>query len=441
MKARKKKVAATIDPAQIQNSRSIPPPGSHFVGASLQSLVDIYNGTIRGDVDALPAAQELQAAAPDAPDASNADRIYTQVAALYGGADLPTFQSPSGNSVKSVVFVSGSKKGGYGAFHINDGTQANFDRIVVDSLTSSGEYSRNSGLGSPVAHLGPKRTHLLPLYSEGTELRSILSSSDPRLKAYTPEAIQQCLRISAQSVAALQQAAKARNPSATPAYAPKSKKQTKKSSRAELGRQVAQANTKVLRLVAAATKETSSRRYLSTALFAAEIVESFQTETGKADPGRTDGEAVSRILGFKLAPEIALVPGFNSGVTQQWWQDGHPDWVNDNSQSDQSTGGNAAGVMFLEFLNDYLGVPLDRILARMPATNGAPLGHTYVALLNDFPNLKNSVGPDGPSAFQKMISLLTQNAQTPDGTLNLPADGNPFPSMPGASPGGLFAGH
>jgi hypothetical protein len=43
------------------------------------------------------------------------------------------------------------------------------------------------------------------------------------------------------------------------------------------------------------------------------------------------------------------------------------------------------------------------------------------------------------SAFEKMIALLQQNAQPAAGTLNLPADGNPFPAMPGAKQGGLFA--
>lgn len=431
--------SATIDPTQIQNSASIPPPHSQFVGISLQKLVDVYDGTLHGDVDAVPAAQELRAAAPGTPSTSNADYIYTQVSKLYGGVDLPSFQSPSGNSVKSLVFVSGSTQGGYGAFHINDGAQANFDRIVVDSLTSSGEYSANSGLGSPVARLGPKRAYLLPLYNEDTELRSILSPVNPRLKVYKPEAIQQSLRIAAHTTAALQLAVESRNPATLPKRSSRSPEKTEKSSHAELSRDLVGANKEVVGLVASATNVTASREYLSTALFAAEIIESFQTLTGKGDPGRTDGEAVSRVLAFKLAPEIALVPGFNVGVTQTWWHDGHPDFVNDNSQTDQSTDGNAAGAMFLLFLNDYLGIPLDHILKRMPATNGAPLGQTYAALLADFPAFKNSVGAGGPAVFTKMISLLRQNAQNPDGTLNLPADGNPFPSMPNSAQGGLAA--
>ena len=181
------------------------------------------------------------------------------------------------------------------------------------------------------------------------------------------------------------------------------------------------------------------RQYLSTALFAAEVVESFQLLTGTANAGLTDGESVSRVVAFKLAAEIGLIPGFNSGVTQQWWANGHPDFVNDNSQSDQSTNGNGAGVMFLEFLTDYLGVPLVQIISHMPKRGGAPLGDTYVNLLQDFPVLTSIAGPDGRSAFAKMVSLLRHNSQRAGGVLDLPADGNPFPMMPGAKQGGLFA--
>jgi hypothetical protein len=83
---------------------------------------------------------------------SNADYIYTQVAKLYGNASLPDFQNTAGDTVKSLVFVSGSAQGGYGAFHIGDGSaQAAFDRIVVDSLTVSGNYSPGSGLAAAKA--------------------------------------------------------------------------------------------------------------------------------------------------------------------------------------------------------------------------------------------------------------------------------------------------
>lgn len=356
---------ATIDPTQIQSASEIPPSGSQFVGSSPSGLVDVYCGTLDGDVDAQPSAQELLTTASDTGTQANADYIYNQLSALYGGVRLPNFQSPSGNSVKCVVFVSGSSQGGYGAFHI-PGTQADFDRIVVDSLNASGNYSPTSSLGNAISPEAISLPHLLPLHH---------------------------------------------------------------------GHRKIQPRDLVLRAAAPAT----GRQFLSTALFAAEAVESFQTLTGKADPGQTDGEAVSRVLAFKLAPEIALVSGFSAGVAQQWWSDGQPDFVNVNTQTDQSTDGNGAGVMFLLFLTDFLGIPMDQILAAMPATNGAPLGQTYVALLSSHPELAQAAGTDGPSAFQAMVTLLQQNATNFDGSLNLPPDGNPFPAIQGAKQGGLFS--
>src|SRR5215471_8665880 len=154
MPRHKKTVTHTIDPTQIQNPSEIPPQGSQSLGSSSQGLVDVYFGTLAGDIDAHPSAKELLGTAPDTGSLSNADYIYKQVSAVYGGVDLPSFQSPSGNSVKSLVFVSGSSQGGYGAFHIEGTSQADFDRIVVDSLNVSGSYSPGSGLGTAMAPVG-----------------------------------------------------------------------------------------------------------------------------------------------------------------------------------------------------------------------------------------------------------------------------------------------
>lgn len=436
----KRTLASTIDPTQIQNPSQIPPPGSQFAGQSPQKLVDVYFGTLPGDVDAQPSANELLGLAPDTGSLSDADYIYTQVSALYGGADLPSFQSPSGSSVKSVVFVSGSTQGGYGAFHIEGQTQADFDRIVLDSLTTSGNYSPGSGLGTMLDPTAFRVPHLLPVYRGPHDLLAVVQTDDPRLKTAKRAALIEGLKMATQSSLALRKALETRDPGAVPQNIPsRLAGEWEKSDHERLARQLVQANQDLLSLSRAVAGASPGRQYLSTALFAAEIVESFQTLTNKANPGLTDGEAVSRLLAFKLAPEIALVPGFSSAVAQQWWQDGHADFVNDNSQNDQSTDGNGCGVMFLLFLTDYLGVAVDQILKFMPATGGAPLGQTYVSLLSGFPALGQVAGADGASAFQKMVSLLQQNAQSPDGSLNLPANGNPFPGMPGAKQGGLFA--
>jgi len=428
----------TVDPTRIQSPSQIPLPGARFAGPSAQRLVDVYHGTLLGDTDARPAAKELLGTAPSTEGQANADYIYNQVSALYGGAHLPSFRSPSGNSVKSLVFVSGSSQGGYGAFHLA-GTQADFDRIVVDSLNLLGSYSAGSGLGTAMASVTAEVPHLFPMYRGIGDLHGIVHVGDLRLEAATPATIREALALAAQSTSALRMAVEARNTAAVPPAT--SSHITHLSTRDDVpeARRLIHANQDILGLIGAAARAIAGRRHLSTALFAAEIVESFQMLTGKADPGKTDGEAVSRIVAFKLAPEIALIPGFNSAVTQQWWLDGQPDFVNVNSESDQSVDGNAAGVMFLEFLTDYLGVPIDRIFHHMPSTRGAPLGETYVGLLKEYPEIAQVAGRDGVSAFRKMVSLLQQNTQTPDGSLNLPADGNPFPSMPGAKQGGLFA--
>ncbi len=429
----------TMDPGQIQDPSQIPPPGAEFAGRSSSGNVDVYSGTLPGDTDAQPAAKELLGTALDTGGQSNADYIYSKVSALYGGVDLPPFQSPSGNSVRSLAFVSGSSQGGYGAFHLNGNSKSDFDRIVVDSLTSSGDYSADSGLRAALAP-SPIRGAVFAPHRGASDLLSITDPGDTRLEGAGVAEIREAVGFAEQSVAALAAAVDTGNASAVPSGVRSIfRDHPHQEERRNLLRRLVLANQSILALTAATGRTGAARQYLSTALYAAEIVESFQTLTGKADPGRTDGEAVSRMIAFKLTPEITLIPGFNSAVTQKWWQNGQNDWVNDNSQDDRSAEGNGAGVMFLLFLNDYLGIPLDQILAAMPTSNGAPLGQTYEALANANQDLARIAGRDGRSAFQAMVALLQQNAQNPDGSLNLPADGNPFPAMPNARQGGLFA--
>jgi len=424
----------TLDPAQIQSASEIPAPGAQYVGLSSQGLVDVYRGTLVGDIDAEPAAKELLGTAADTGGLANADYIYRTVSALYGNVSLPDLKSPSGRTVRSVVFVSGSAQGGYGAFHIGSGrTQADFDRLVLDSLNVSGNYSAGSGLGSALAPTTVLVPHLLAVWRGPDGLFGVFDEQDARFKKAEPEVIREAHRIAAQGFAALSAAFETRNIAEAPRGASPTLLKDRKPAM-----ELVQANRETLGLTSALARATTGRHYLSTSLFAAEIVESFQTLTHTADPGKTDGEAVSRVLAFKLAPEMSLVPGFNGAVTQQWWRDGHPDFANANTQNDQSLNGNASGVMFLLFLTDYLGISVDRILQHMPKTDGAPLGGTYANLVKDSPDLTRAGGKDGRAAFKKMISLL-QAVQTSSGVPNLQSNGNPFPGMPGSKQGGLFA--
>src|SRR5260370_13048872 len=95
----------TLDPAQIQSASDIPPPGAQPVGLSSEGLVDIYCGTLIGDIDAQPAAKELLGTAPDTRGLSNADYIYKTLSALYGNASLPDLQSPPWRTVNALLFV------------------------------------------------------------------------------------------------------------------------------------------------------------------------------------------------------------------------------------------------------------------------------------------------------------------------------------------------
>lgn len=435
---------STTDPAQIQNAAGIPPQGATFAGVSPGGMA-VYTGTLAGDIDAGPAAKELLATALDTGTDVNADYIYKQCSALYGNAQLPDFPiSEGGNNikVKALTFVSGSAQGGYGAFHF-PGTQEDFDRIVVDSLDASGSYSPGSGFGNALAPI-KVRKHLFPMFRGGHDLLGVIHEGDPRLKGVKADTLRVALGIAGQSISALKTAIETRDASRAPkrGVAQYGYGAVKESDDVpQLTRKLILANQSLVGLTDAALATSGGRQYLSTALFCAELVESFETLTGKANAGQTDGEAVSRVVAFKLAPEIALIPGFSGAVTQQWWKDGQHDYVSaDNTQNDQSADGNGAGVMFLLFLTDYLGVALDEILSRMPNSqgNGAPLGNTYVNILKAHPELAQVAGQDGKTAFQKMVALLRQNSVNPDGSLNLPANGNPFPGMPGAKQGGLF---
>ena len=433
----------TVDPTQISKASQIPPPGAVHVDRSARGWVNVYCGILPGDIDAQPAAKELLSTASDTDQLSNADYIYSQMAALYG-ADLPALRNTDGQDVKTLVFVSGSAQGPYGAFHF-PGAQEDLDRIVVDSVESSGTYARGSGLGAsfpsavlkiPHAFHGGMGPHSAEAYGGPHGLLYVTDAADPRLLQATMEEIRDAGSLAARSIHALRAAAEARSLSARPPAA--GPHQRHGSSKAELARELITANHEILGLLRDLRAATGGRQYLSTALFAAELAESFEVLSNTADPGKTDGEAVSRVLAYKLAPEISLIPGFDCAPTLQWWQSGHPDFVNSNSQPDTSVEGNGAGVLFLLLLTDFLGVPLEQVIRHMPPTGGAPLGHTYVKLLADYPRLAAIAGADGASAFQAMIALLEQNATDASGALNLPANGNPFPGMPGAQQGELF---
>jgi hypothetical protein len=141
----------------------------------------------------------------------------------------------------------------------------------------------------------------------------------------------------------------------------------------------------------------------------AEVVEVFEDTLNNGwDCGRTNGEALSRVLAFERYPPLA--PDF-APTEQDWWANGHPDFVNDNSSDDRNQIANGCGDLFLYYLHSQLSNGWADILK----AGGASLGATYHAL----------AGYDGGQGFADFIAGLSRIAR--GGALVLPPSGNPYP--------------
>src|SRR5438874_7777959 len=141
----------------------------------------------------------------------------------------------------------------------------------------------------------------------------------------------------------------------------------------------------------------------------AEIVEVFEAAINNGwDCGVTNGEALSRVLAFERHPAIAA--NFNE-TEQDWWAQGHRDYVNDNSAGDTDPIANGCGDLFLYYLHSQLTFSWDAICT----TGGATLGHCYQSLTSYSPR-------QGFSDFIEDLKRIDRG-----GTLDLPTSGNPFP--------------
>jgi hypothetical protein len=160
-------------------------------------------------------------------------------------------------------------------------------------------------------------------------------------------------------------------------------------------------------------------------LVAAEVVEVFEAAQGRGwDCGHTNGEGLSRVLAFERSPTL----GQDFVNTEQfWWSNGHADYVNDNSATDQDEAGNGCATLFLFYLHSQLSYTWEQIVAAA----GATLGATYQQL----------TGVDPRSGFQDFVLRLA-TLDNGSGQLSLPTSGDPFPisqqapSAPTAPAGG-----
>ncbi|TMG38371.1 MAG: hypothetical protein E6H92_05915 [Chloroflexi bacterium] len=144
----------------------------------------------------------------------------------------------------------------------------------------------------------------------------------------------------------------------------------------------------------------------------AEVVEVFQDALGNGwDCGHTNGESLSRVLAFDRHPEIAS--DFTQ-TEQDWWSQGHQDYVNDNSADDRNQVASGCGDLFLYYLHGQLTFSWHDIVA----AGGETLGKAYQGL----------TGYDPAQGFTDFTTLLAGIDR--GGSLALPASGDPFPIKP-----------
>ena len=149
---------------------------------------------------------------------------------------------------------------------------------------------------------------------------------------------------------------------------------------------------------------------VASGLVVAEVVELFQAAQNLGwDCGQTNGEGLSRVLAFERSPQLSQ--DFVN-TEQYWWSNGHADYVNDNSATDQDEAGNGCGTLFLLYLHSQLNYTWEQVVAAA----GPTLGATYQQL----------TGVDPQTGFQDFV-LRVATLDDGSGQLNLPSSGNPFP--------------
>lgn len=156
----------------------------------------------------------------------------------------------------------------------------------------------------------------------------------------------------------------------------------------------------------------------ATGLMVAELVEVFEAAINNGwSCGQANGEALSRALAVERNSNLASLIG---QTAQQWWANGHADYVTTNTADDRNQDSNGCGTLFLYYLHNQLGFSWQKITT----TGGAALGETYQRL----------TGKSGAQGFSDFVGLLATLDQ--GGQLTLPANGNPFPIGTATPPSG-----
>lgn len=148
---------------------------------------------------------------------------------------------------------------------------------------------------------------------------------------------------------------------------------------------------------------------LANGFMVAELVEVFEAAANNGWAcGNTNGEGLSRVLAGERNANLGA--DFAQTI-QAWWSNGHADYVNNNSATDQDENSNGCATLFLYYLHSQLGFDWAKIVA----AGGATLGETYQ-------RLTGKSGAEGFNDFVSHVATLDQGGQ-----LALPGNSNPFP--------------
>lgn len=148
---------------------------------------------------------------------------------------------------------------------------------------------------------------------------------------------------------------------------------------------------------------------MAVGLMVAELVEVYEAAVANGwDCGRTNGEALSRVLAAERDPKLAPLL---ASTERGWGAGGQMDRVSNIMADDRDQSANGCGTLFLYYLHTQLGYDWDRIVA----AGGATLADTYQTL----------TGNPASQAFAGFLTLLVTSNFA--GDLTVPASGNPFP--------------
>ena len=139
-------------------------------------------------------------------------------------------------------------------------------------------------------------------------------------------------------------------------------------------------------------------------LFAAELAEIMMGITSSGwNPGSSEGEALSIVLGTELRPMGYYGPASGAPRVNSWLQSGREDWISTTELTDKNELSYGCGVLFINYLRHQLRFDLASIIATRPpfdlTLGGCTLASRYAEL----------TGKPAAAAFPEFMNFLEQH--------------------------------